>query len=298
VSGGASHHRRHRLHEWIVTLPSYVWLIAFFLAPTLIVLAITFKPTDPYGNIGAGWTLQTLRSLGNPNYPAIVWRTIWISVVATAICIFIAIPFGYYMARAPEKRKSLLVMLVMLPFWTSFLIRIFAWKILLHPEGYFHRLLHACGLIGDGQLLLYNPGAVLLVLVYTYLPFAILPVYAAAEKFDFHLFEAAMDLGCNRFTAFMRVFIPSIDRGLVTAALVVFIPALGSYVIPDIVGGNASEMIGNKIAQRTFMDRNLPHAAGLAGLLTVSTVVPMLAVLSAQRRQERKAVYRRKGSRA
>lgn len=288
--------RQRRLHEWLFTLPSYVWLAVFFLAPTLIVLAITFKPADPYGNIGVGWTLHTLRSLGNPNYPAIVWRTIWISIVATVICLGIAIPFGYYMARAPSKHKSLLVMLVMVPFWTSFLIRIFAWKVLLHPEGFIHRSLHALGLIGADQLLLYNPGAVLLVLVYSYLPFAILPVYAAAEKFDFHLLEAAMDLGCNRLTAFLRVFLPGIDRGLVTAALVVFIPALGSYVIPDIVGGNASEMIGNKIAQRTFVDRNLPHAAGLAGILTLSTVLPMIIVLWFQRHHARLAPARRKRS--
>ncbi len=282
-----------RWREWLITLPSYVWLVVFFLAPTLIVLAIAFKPSDPWGNIGAGWTLQTLRSLGNPNYPAIVWRTIWISVVTTAICLSVAIPFGYYMARAPERRKSLLVMLVMVPFWTSFLIRIFAWKVLLHPEGYLHGMLQALGLIRPDQLLLYNSGAVLLVLVYSYLPFAILPIYAAAEKFDFHLIEAALDLGCHRFQAFVRVFIPGIKRGLVTAALVVFIPALGSYVIPDIVGGNASEMIGNKIAQRTFVDRNLPHAAGLAGILTLATVIPMLIVLSLQRRRAPAAPARR-----
>ncbi|MCE9615970.1 MAG: ABC transporter permease [Lentisphaerae bacterium] len=286
--------RRRQRQEWWISLPSVLWLLAFFLTPTLIVLAITFKPADPYGNIGAGWTLDTIRSLGNPNYPSIVWRTIWISVVATVICLVTAVPFGYYMARAPEKRKALLVMLVMVPFWTSFLIRIFAWKVLLHPEGYIHRFLRLFGIVNEGDLLLYNPEAVLLVLVYTYLPFAILPVYAAAEKFDFHLFEAALDLGCNRFSAFSRVFLPSIRRALVTAALVVFIPALGSYVIPDIVGGNASEMIGNKIAQRTFIDRNLPHAAGLAGILTLSTVIPMLIVLGVQRRQARVTVPRRK----
>lgn len=285
---------RRCIHEWLITGPSLAWLLAFFLAPTLIVLAITFRPADPYGNIGAGWTLATLRSLADPNYPAIVWRTVWVSVVATALCMLIAVPFGYYMARAPQERKSMLVVLVMLPFWTSFLIRIFAWKILLHPEGYIHTLLVFLGLIAPEQLLLYNPGAVLLVLVYTYLPFAILPVYAAAEKFDFALFEAAMDLGCNRLSAFMRIFLPSIRRALVTASLIVFIPALGSYVIPDIVGGHASEMVGNKIAQRTFVDRNLPHAAGLAGVLALSTVIPMLFILAYQRQQARPATARRK----
>ncbi len=289
--------RRRRLQEWLVTLPSFIWLLAFFLVPTLIVLAITFKPVEPpYGNIGPGWTLATLHSLANPNYPAIIWRTVWVSLIATILCMLIAIPFGYYMARAPQSRKSLLVILVMLPFWTSFLIRIFAWKILLHPEGYLHKFLRLLGLIQEGDLLLYNTGAVLLVLVYTYLPFAILPVYAAAEKFDFALCEAAQDLGCNRLSAFVRIFLPGIQRALVTAALVVFIPALGSYVIPDIVGGNASEMIGNKIAQRIFVDRNLPHASGLAALLALSTVIPMLFILAIQRQQARAPAPRRNRS--
>jgi spermidine/putrescine transport system permease protein len=264
-----------------------VWLAVFFLVPALVVLGIAFKPSDPYGNIGAGWTLETLRSLANPLYPPIVGRTVVLSLVTTVLCLLVSIPFGYAMARAAPRLRSTLVLLVMIPFWTSFLIRIFAWKVLLHPEGPVHAACRALGLLAPGELLLYRPGAVLLVLVYTYLPFAILPVYAAAEKFDFGLLEAARDLGCRRFGAFVRVFLPGIRRGLATAALVVFIPALGSYVIPDIVGGNASEMIGNKIAQRTFVDRNLPHASALACALSLAVVLPMAAVLVVRRRQDR-----------
>ncbi len=168
------------------------------------------------------------------------------------------------MARASERRRRILLMLIIVPFWTSFLIRIFAWKSLLHPEGLVKKALVALGLAGPETSLLYNAGAVLLVMVYTYLPFAILPIYAAAEKFDFRLIEAARDLGARPFQAFRRVFLPGIRRGLLTAVLVVFIPALGSYVIPDLVGGPSSEMIGNKIAQRVFVDRNLPHASALS----------------------------------
>ena len=131
---------------------------------------------------------------------------------------------------------------------------------------------------------MYNEGAVLLVLVYSYLSFAILPIYAATEKFDFGLLEAAQDLGATRLRALVQIFLPGISRGMITAALVVFIPALGSYVIPEIVGGPSSEMIGNKIAQRVFVDRNLPHASGLSALLTLAVVVPMLLVLMLQRR--------------
>ncbi len=277
--------RARRWVEWAISAPSFVWLLVFFLLPTLIVLAIAFKPSDAYGNIGAGWTLATLRSLSNPNYPAIVWRTVWLSVATTAVCLLVAVPFAYHMARVRERWRAVLMLLVMIPFWTSFLVRIFAWKVLLHPEGWLHTAAVALGLLGSSELLLYRPGAVLMVLVYSYLPFAILPVYAAAEKFDFTLIEAALDLGCRRLEAYWRIFVPGIRRGLVTAGLVVFIPALGSYVIPDIVGGNSSEMLGNKIAQRTFVDRNLPHAAALACMLTLSVVAPMIVVLRFQRRQ-------------
>lgn len=277
-------HRR-KLSEWLVTLPSFVWLLVLFLIPTVLVFAIMFKPATPYGGIGAGWTLETLWTLGNPNYPAIVWRTIWLSVAATALCILLATPMGYYMARVSPARRRLVLLLVILPFWTSFLVRIFAWKVLLHPEGMLKHALVFLGLISPETSLLYNAYAVLLVMVYTELPFAILPIYAASEKFDFRLIEAAKDLGATSFLAFRKIFLPGIRVGLLTAFLMVFIPSLGSYVIPDIVGGPTSEMIGNKIAQRTFVDRNLPHAAGLSALLTVAVLIPMV-VITALRRKE------------
>lgn len=280
-------HRR-KLSEWLVTLPSFVWLLLLFLIPTVLVFAIMFKPATPYGGIGDGWTLETLRTLGNPNYPAIVARTLWLSVAATALCILLATPMGYYMARVSPARRRLVLLLVILPFWTSFLVRIFAWKVLLHPEGALKHALVFLGLISPDTSLLYNAYAVLLVMVYTELPFAILPIYAASEKFDFRLIEAAKDLGATSFLAFRKIFLPGIRVGLLTAFLMVFIPSLGSYVIPDIVGGPTSEMIGNKIAQRTFVDRNLPHAAGLSALLTVAVLIPMVAITALRRKENPK----------
>jgi spermidine/putrescine transport system permease protein len=173
------------------------------------------------------------------------------------------------------------------PFWTSFLIRIFAWKVLLHPEGMLKAALVGLGLISEQAPLLYTPGAVLLVMVYTFLPFAILPIYAAAEKFDFRLLEAARDLGASPLRAFVLVFLPGIRSGLLTAFLVVFIPALGSYVIPDLVGGPGGEMLGNKIAQRVFVDRNLPQASALSVLLILAVLLPMAAVLVLQAQKRR-----------
>ncbi len=271
--------RRKRFHEWLMTFPSLGWLAALFLAPTLFVFAIAFKPSDIFGGIGTGWTLETWRSLSNPNYPAIIWRTVWLSVVTTFTCLVLAVPAGYCLARAKPRWRRLLLLLTVVPFWTNFLVRVFAWKHLLHPEGLIKTTLVGIGLVAPETSLLYTPGAVLLVMVYTCLPFAILPIYAAAEKFDFSLLDAAMDLGARRWRAFRSVFLPGIRRGLLTAVLMVFIPSLGSYVIADVVGGPDSEMIGNKIAQRTFNDRNLPHASALAALLTLVVLAPMLAVL-------------------
>jgi spermidine/putrescine transport system permease protein len=278
-----------KLHEWLITAPSLFWLILLFLIPTLIVFAIVFKPTDLYGGIGDGWTLETMRSLANPNYPIILWRTFYLSLLTTIACIILATPAGYCLARASLRWRQILLILVVVPFWTSFLIRIFAWKTLLHPEGWIKKSLVALHLLSSDTSLLYNAWAVWLVMVYTFLPFAILPIYAAAEKFDFRLMEAAQDLGARRWQSFVHIFLPGIRRGLWTAILVVFIPALGSYVIPDIVGGPNGEMLGNKIAQRVFVDRNLPHASGLSALLILAVLFPLLAVLILQRKKEKAA---------
>jgi len=276
-----------KANEWFLSLPSLMWLLILFLLPTLLIFAITFKPPDQFGGFAPGWTLHTVESLAQPNYPAIIWRTIYLSILTTVVCILMATPVGYVIARSRGKWRQILLLLVIVPFWTSFLVRIFAWKVLLHPDGAIKQALLACHIVSTDTSLLYNSGSVLLVMVYNFLPFAILPIYAAAAKFDFRLVEAAQDLGAHKFQSFMRVFIPGIWRGLITAVLMVFIPALGSYVIPDIVGGPSGEMIGNKIAQRVFVDRNLPHASGLSAFLTVAVLIPMTLVMVMQKRKQK-----------
>ena len=273
--------------EIALTVPSLLWLILLFVVPTVLVAVLAFRPSDPYGGIGRGWTLAHLRSLFDPQVLVIAWRTLWISVLTTAISLLLALPTGYVIARARPRLRNLLLMLVILPFWTSFLVRVFAWRSLLHPEGPVKKALEAIGFVGPDATLLYNPAAVVLVMVYTFLPFTILPIYAAAEKFDFRLVEAARDLGARPFQAFRKIFLPGIRRGLITAVLVVFIPALGSYIIPDLVGGPSSEMLGNKIAQRVFTDRNLPHASALSAVLVLAVLAPLVAVLALQRKGKR-----------
>ncbi|GAB5560878.1 MAG: ABC transporter permease [Synoicihabitans sp.] len=267
--------RRPRWLEYVLTGPSFGWLVFFFAVPTVLIFALAFKPTDFGGGVGEGWTLDTLMSLTSPSYPAIIWRTIWLSAVCTVVCLALGIPVAYWISRLDRRWRHRVLLLVILPFWTNFLIRIFAWRTLLHPDGYLKSFLVSVGWAEPNTQLLYNNGAILLVLIYTYLPFAILPIYAAAEKFDFALLDAARDLGATRWRAFRSIFLPGIRTGLITAFLIVFIPALGSYAIPAVVGGPTSEMIGSKIAQRATIDRNLPHAAALGALLTLVIFVPL-----------------------
>jgi ABC-type spermidine/putrescine transport system permease subunit I len=262
--------------EVLATLPSFGWLAVFVLAPTLLVLAIAMRETDPAGGIGAGWTLRQFAVFGETSTLLLLWRTFWVSALTTLICVLLALPVALYVARAPRQWRARLLLLIIVPFWTNFLIRVFAWNQILHSEGGLARFLRTLHLLGGNDSLLFNSGAVVLVSVYTYLPFAILPLYAAAEKFDFGLLDAARDLGATAFGAFRSVFLPGIRKGITTAMVIVFVPMLGSYVVPDLVGGTDGQMIGNKIARRNFSDRNLPAASAMSVILTLAVLAPLL----------------------
>jgi spermidine/putrescine transport system permease protein len=258
----------------------------FFVIPTVIVVSIAFHAASPGGGIAPGFTMETWRNISNPNYPAIVWRTIWISAATTFACVVLSLPCAYAIARMKFKWRAVVAGLIMLPFWTSFIVRVFAWRTLLNPEGFLQKILIGVGLATENTMLNYNSGAILAVSVYSFLPFAIMPIYTAAEKFDFSLLEAARDLGARSFFAFRKIFLPGVKRGVISAILMVFIPAIGSYVIPDLVGGTDSELIGNKIYQRTFPDRNLPHASALATVTGLSVLVPLACVAWWIKRQD------------
>lgn len=265
--------------ESLLTLPSLLWLVILFVIPTIMVIILSFRSSDPRGGIGQDWTLQAYEQIFAQNLGPVIWRTLRLSLYTTVICLVLAVPVAYHMARLEKHHQQNLLLLVIIPFWTNFLIRIYAWKVLLHPDGFIKQFLAALRIVEPEATLLYNEGAVLLVLVYTYLPFAILPLYSAAEKFDFRLLEASQDLGGSDWIGFYRIFLPGISAGIGSAILVVFIPALGSYIIPEIVGGPGSQMLGNRIAQRVFTDRNLPQASGLSTLLILAVLIPSLVSL-------------------
>jgi len=277
-------HGGSKLSELLVSAPSFIWLAVFFVIPSLLVFAIAFRTADPSGGIDDGWTLQTIENVLKGNYLNVLWRTVWVSCVVTIICLFLGVPVGYWIAQQKPKYRYWFLLIVIIPLWTNFLIRIFAWRVLLHPEGFLRQGLIWLGIIPEDLFLLNNVGAVIIVTVYTCLPFAILPIYAAAEKFNFSLLEAARDLGATRFQAFRHIFIPGIKRGIFTAILVVLIPALGSYAIPDLVGGVDGEMLGNKIAIKASAYRNLPEAAALAAFLSIIITIPVLGFLVKQKR--------------
>lgn len=262
--------------ELLSTLPSLGWLGFFVFVPTLLVLAIAFRNTDPAGGIGSQWTLDQFRIFGERSIHVLLWRTLWISALTTALCLMFSLPVAWFLARVRKDWRPRLLLLVIVPFWTNFLIRVFAWNQILHSEGILARTFRTLHLLGENESLLFNSGAVIVVSVYTFMPFAILPLYAAAEKFDFGLLDAARDLGAGAFRSFWSVFLPGIRKGITTATVIVFIPMLGSYVVPDLVGGTDGQMIGNKIAQRNFADRNLPSASAMSAILTLAVLAPLL----------------------
>ncbi len=304
---------RSKRAEWLVTLPSFLWLALFFAVPALIVFAFTFHGHDANGGVGE-WSFSTWRELVNPDYPAIVWNTLRISFEVTVWCIILALPCAYAIARMNSRWRAIVAGAIMLPFWTSFVVRVFAWKTMLHPDGWLQTCYLAwlrvrewmfdwlpgflqkffvwTGLASSAPVdpasstILDSEAAVVLVSVYSLLPFAIMPIYTAAEKFDFSLLEAARDLGARSFYAFRKIFIPGIRQGVVSAILMVFIPAIGSYVIPQMLGGTDCVLIGNKIFMRAIQNRNIPHASALATLMAVSVLVPIALATWWKRRQD------------
>lgn len=274
-SGGPVRLTGHSRQPWLLSLPSLGWLSCFVLVPSLLLLVTAFRTTRPAGGVGDGWTWRQFSEFAQPGMGELLWRTLWVSALTTGICLLLALPVAWFLAHCGNRWRQRLLLLILLPFWTNFLIRVFAWNQILHSEGWLARSLRALGLLGDSGSLLFHPATVVLVSVYAYLPFAILPIYAAAQAFDFSLLDAARDLGATPLRAFRSVFLPGIRRGLTTAWIIVFIPMLGSYVVPDLVGGRDGPMIGNKIVQRHLADRNLPAAAAMATVLTLAVLVPL-----------------------
>lgn len=264
------------------SIPLTLWMSIFFVIPMLIVLSYAFLTKGTYGGVQIIFTLKNFNVFFEPIFLKILFRTIYISIVVTFITILLAIPTAYFIAKSKFKQE--LLILVIIPFWTNFLIRIYAWISILGSNGFLNTFLIKLGIIETPLKLLYNTESVILITVYTSLPFAILPLYAIIEKFDFSLVEAARDLGATNSQAFRKVFLPNIRPGIITSILFTFIPAMGSYAIPKLVGGTQATMLGNIIAQHLTVTRNWPLASAISAMLIIVTSIALLIFMRAEKK--------------
>jgi putrescine transport system permease protein len=285
--------RRSRLAGFVVWIP-YAWLVAFFLLPFLIVLKISLSqsaiaqpPYTPVFDLSAGWS--GLRSFfadlspenfvflgSDPLYVLSYMKSLQIAAFSTLMLLVIGYPIAYAITRTPRRVQAVLVVLVILPFWTSFLIRIYAWMNILQHDGLLNQLLLAFHIVREPPAWLSTNTAVYIGIVYSYLPFMVLPLYAALEKLDESLFEAAADLGCPRWRTFWMVTLPLSAPGVVAGALLCFIPIVGEFVIPDLLGGSQMAMIGQAIWSEFFANKDWPTASAVAVVLVCLLVTPIV----------------------
>jgi len=257
--------------------PTLVWLMAFIVAPLAIVVIVALATRGPYGKTIYDFTSANFMRAFDPLYLRAYWRTVWIATATTLLCVVVSYPVAYYIAvRAPERWKRPLLVLTVIPFWTSFLIRTYAWILLLRSEGVINSILIGTGFIDAPLKLLYSDFAVLTGQVYGELPFMILPIYVALDRLDMRLLEAAQDLGANKFWTFVKVTLPLSRGGLIAGLVLVFIPSLGAFITPDLLGGAKSAMIGNLI-QNQFAQLDQPFGSALSLLLTAAVLI-LLAV--------------------
>jgi spermidine/putrescine transport system permease protein len=257
-----------------------VWISVFFLVPLAIILVYSFLKKDTFGGVTAHFSLQAYKSLLNPSVLIITLRTIFVASIATVITIIIALPCGYYMARS--RNQTLLLLLIIIPFWTNFMIRVFAWMNILGASGFLNVFLMRMGFISENINFLFNKQAVTLVLVYMYLPYAILPLFSSIDKFDFSLLEAARDLGATKMSSVFKVMFPNIRSGIYTAVIFTFIPMFGAYAVPMLVGGMDSYMLGNYIADYLTHGRDWPLASAISMVITFVTTMCIVVMLIGQ----------------
>ncbi|MDD2924546.1 ABC transporter permease [Rhodoferax sp.] len=279
--------------RFVIGVP-YAWLVAFFLLPFLILLYISFvdmgndiSPFKPIWDSETGLLklkYENYWSIFRPNdggglfqtiYIEAYLRSIWYALCTAVLCLVIGYPFSYFLARSAPSVRPALLMMVMLPFWTSFLLRVYAWKGILADQGVLNRILMALGLTTEPIQMLYTDVSMLVGMTYVYLPFMVLPLYANLVKMDFRLLEAAYDLGTSPFKAFWLVTVPLSKAGIVAGFMLVFIPCLGEFVIPSLLGGPENIMIGRVVWDEMFTSNNWPRASALAVVMIGLIVIPL-----------------------
>jgi ABC-type spermidine/putrescine transport system, permease component I len=269
VTGGSSHERRPGWGAWLFLAPLLLWLILFVVVPSVLLVVYGFCERDGLGQVVFNFTWENYVRAFEWKWLKILLDSIWYAFLTTIICMAVGYPAAFYIGRAPERFRNLLLMLVMIPFWTSFLIRTYAWITILSNNGFFNTALISMGMIERPIEMMYTPFAVVLGLVYNFLPFMILPIYTSVEKLDNALVEAAYDLGASPVRAFSRVIIPLTRPGIAAGALLVFVPAIAMFAITTLMGGGTNPTIGEVIQNQFFRAQNRPFGAALGTLLLV-----------------------------
>lgn len=267
---------------WRLLAPGLLWTALFCLLPILVVLAVSFATRGTYGGVLWEFSLENYRDLLHPLYLRIFGQSVLLAGMTTGLCLALGFPLAYYIARLPPRRQALWLVLIMIPFWTNFLVRTYAWIFILRTEGLLNTLLLQLHLISSPLDLLYSQEAVLLGLVYGYLPFMVLPLYAAIERIDPALIEAAWDLYADRWSLFRLVLVPLTKPGIVAGCVLVFIPSLGAFLTPDLLGGARSMMLGNLIQHEYLVARDWPLGSALSLVMMLIVTGSVLWYLRAQ----------------
>ena len=281
---------RRNYHLLILLFPVVFWLFCFFLLPLVSVFIYSFIERGTYGGVRWDFTFENYQRLFDGLYLGILWRSVSTALVCTAVCLLLGYPFAYYLARYRPKHRSILLLLVVVPFWTNFLIRTYAWILILRTEGLMNSLLGSVFSNWTSLELLNTPLAVQIGLVYGYLPFMILPLYAALEQLDLSLLEAAEDLGASPRRAFWHVTVPLSLPGILAGSMLVFIPTVGAFLTPDLLGGGKVSYIGNVIERQFKTARDWPFGSALSfmlmGIVLVGTVLYFRALQGSEESQE------------
>ncbi len=268
-------HEKRNTRSWILSAPVILWLVVFFLIPYLIIFLYSFLTTTIY-DVQFRFSLDAFRQVFRPIYIKPFLLAFRLATITTLLCMIFGYPVAYYIARSSQKLKNFLLLLIIIPFWTNFVIRIFSWRVFLSANGVLNEVLLFLNLIDEPLRLLRTDLAVILVTVYVYLPYMIFPLYSAIEKMDFTLLDAARDLGANEVTSFFKITLPLSREGIIAGIILVFIPALGTYIIPHLVGHQNALYIGQII---TYKIKNIPRNWPLASALSLVLLIVVSLIL-------------------
>lgn len=272
------------LKKRMLALPYIAWTIVFSIVPLIIIFVYSFCERTPYGDIIFKFTTQNYVKFFQPIYLRVLWRSVLLAVTSTIGCLLIGYPMAWIIARAGEKARNFMVMLFVLPLWTNFLLRTYAWMGLLRENGFFNQVLMGLRIIDEPLKLLYTEGAVFIGMVYNFLPFMVLPIYSVLVKLDQGHIDAANDLGANPRETFLKVVLPLSFPGIVSGIIMVFMPALSTFIISDLLGGGQTMMLGNLIQNQFLSARNWQFGSAISSVMILMVLV--ITLISSRYRSE------------